>query len=85
MPLSKWAKNLIYVDSLLENAEGQYVYSYIHMGGKIAVALILDKEDAELGKGLAMHIAANNPTYLSTLDIGADAIEHETKNSIRSC
>ena len=56
-----------------------FVYSYIHMGGKIAVVVVLDKEDAELGKGLAMHIAANNPSYLNTQAIGADAIEHETK------
>ena len=56
-----------------------FVYTYIHMGGKIAVVVVLDKEDAELGKGLAMHIAANNPAYLNTQAIGADAIEHETK------
>ena len=56
-----------------------FVYSYIHMGGKIAVVVVLDKEDAELGKGLAMHIAANNPSYLNTEAIGSDAIEHETK------
>ena len=56
-----------------------FVYTYIHMGGKIAVVVVLDKEDAELGKGLAMHIAANNPSYLNTEAIGSDAIEHETK------
>ncbi len=56
-----------------------FVYSYIHMGGKIAVVVVLDKDDAELGKGLAMHIAANNPSYLNTEAIGSDAIEHETK------
>ena len=60
-------------------AGNNFVYTYIHMGGKIAVAVVLDKEDAELGKGLAMHIAANNPSYLDTNAIGADAIEHETK------
>ena len=48
---------------LLNKAEGQFIYTYIHMGGKIAVAVVLDKEDAELGKGIAMHIAANNPAY----------------------
>ena len=58
---------------------GYKSYTYIHMGGKIAVVVVLDKEDAELGKGLAMHIAANNPSYLNTDAIGADAIEHETK------
>ena len=64
---------------VIEKGEGQYIYTYIHMGGKIAVVVVLDKEDAELGKGLAMHIAANNPAYLNTQAIGADAIEHETK------
>ena len=64
---------------LLNKEEGQFIYTYIHMGGKIAVAVVLDKEDAELGKGIAMHIAANNPSYLDTNAIGADAIEHETK------
>ena len=64
---------------LLQKEEGQFIYTYIHMGGKIAVAVVLDKEDAELGKGIAMHIAANNPSYLDTNAIGSDAIEHETK------
>lgn len=65
--------------TLINKTDDSFVFSYVHMGGKIAVAVVLDKEDAELGKGLAMHIAANNPTYLTTADIGADAIEHETK------
>lgn len=64
---------------VIEKGEGQFIYTYIHMGGKIAVVVVLDKEDPELGKGLAMHIAANNPAYLNTQAIGADAIEHETK------
>ena len=53
---------------VLEKVDGQYIATYIHMGGKIGVAVVLDKEDAELGKGLAMHIAANNPQYLSLND-----------------
>lgn len=51
--------------------------SYIHMGGKIATLVLLDKEDAELAKGLAMHIAANAPKYISETDIPQDVIEHE--------
>ena len=49
--------------ALIDKAEGQFVYTYIHMGGKIAVIVVLDQENPELGKGLAMHIAANNPAY----------------------
>lgn len=63
---------------VLDNTQG-YVATYVHMGGKIGVAVVLDKEDAELGKGLAMHIAANNPQYLSKADIGEDVIAHETE------
>ena len=62
---------------ILDGEKYAYVASYIHMGGKIAVAVALDKEDAELGKGLAMHIAANNPQYLSLNDVAAADVEHE--------
>ena len=62
---------------ILPKQEGQSIYTYIHMGGKIAVALVFDKDDAELGKGLSMHVAANNPQYLSVNDIPGDALAHE--------
>jgi len=64
---------------VLEKVDGQYIATYIHMGGKIGVAVVLDKEDAELGKGLAMHIAANNPKYLSKDEIDPSLIAHETE------
>ena len=56
---------------------GEYVATYIHMGGKIAVAVLLDKADEELGEGIAMHIAANNPQYLSKDQIPAEVFNHE--------
>ena len=62
---------------IIENKEGQGISTYIHMGGKIAVVVVLDKEDKELGKGIAMHVAANNPQYLSVDDIPASVVEHE--------
>ena len=51
--------------------------SYVHMGGKIAVAVLLDGGTDELAKDLAMHIAANNPQYLTINDVPADVREHE--------
>ncbi len=51
--------------------------SYIHMGGKITTLVVLEKDDAELAKGLAMHIAANAPKYVKAEDIPADVIAHE--------
>ncbi len=57
--------------------EGEGVGTYIHMGGKISTLVVLDKEDAELEKGLAMHIAANSPIYIAESDVPASVIEHE--------
>ena len=51
--------------------------TYIHMGGKIAVALLLDKGDEEFSKQIAMHIAANNPQYATMADVPSDVKEHE--------
>ena len=42
-----------------ESAEGQ-VYSYIHGGGKIGVLVDMKGGDAELGKDIAMQVAAAN-------------------------
>ena len=57
--------------------ENNVIGTYIHMGGKIAVAVSLEKGDEELAHDLAMHIAANNPQYLSMADVPADVKEHE--------
>ena len=58
-------------------AEGAVVGSYIHMGGKIAVVVKLDKATDEFAKQIAMHIAANNPQYATMEDVPADVKEHE--------
>ena len=44
-----------------ESTEGQ-VYSYIHGGGKIGVLVEIKGGDAELGKDIAMQVAAANPS-----------------------
>ena len=62
---------------ILEKGEGQSIFTYIHMGGKIAAAAVLDNDDPELGKGIAMGVASYNPQYLSTNDIPESDIAHE--------
>lgn len=62
---------------VVSKVAGQGFGSYIHMGGKIATLVVLEKEDAELARGLAMHIAANAPKYVKAEDIPADVIAHE--------
>ena len=57
--------------------ENNVIGTYIHMGGKIAVAVSLDGGDDELAKKIAMHIAANNPQYLTINDVPSDVRAHE--------
>ena len=58
-------------------SDGNVIGSYIHMGGKIAVAVSLSGGDDELAKQISMHIAANNPQYLAIEDVPAEVREHE--------
>lgn len=59
-----------------ESVEGQ-VYSYIHGGGKIGVLVEMKGGDAELGKDVAMQVAAANPSYLDRTLVPAEELEHE--------
>ncbi len=49
---------------------------YLH-GGKIAVIIEMAKNDAELGKDIAMHIAAANPMCVSADQVSDDVIQKE--------
>lgn len=51
--------------------------SYVHMGGKISTLVVLEKADEELARGLAMHVAANSPSYVTDKDISKEEYEHE--------
>lgn len=59
-----------------EVSEGQ-VAAYIHMGGKIGTLVNLTGGSAELGKDIAMQIAAAAPQYLNRDQVPADVLEHE--------
>ena len=49
---------------------------YLH-GSKIGVIVELAKEDAELGKDIAMHIAASKPEFVSEDQVSTDVIAKE--------
>jgi elongation factor Ts len=59
-------------------AQGK-LYSYIHGGAKIGVLLDLVGGDEQLGKDLAMHIAASKPKALSVSGVDAALIETERR------
>ena len=54
---------------------------YVHMGGRIAVLVNMEAPEAdavvELGKDIAMQIAALNPTFKDKSDVDADFIAKE--------
>src|SRR3546814_448130 len=52
------------------------VAAYVH-GGRIGVLVEVKGGDAELARGLAMHIAAMNPPHVKASDVPADFIAKE--------
>ncbi|MER5439980.1 translation elongation factor Ts [Streptomyces sp. NPDC002790] len=63
---------------------GAYVASYMHrtmpdLPPQIGVLVELDKADAELAKGIAQHIAAFAPKYLTREDVPAEIVESERR------
>lgn len=63
---------------IIAKAAGDLV-TYVHPGDKIAVVLAMDKGPIELGKDLAMHVAALSPRYLDASQVPADMLESERK------
>ena len=57
--------------------EAPYVASYIHGAYRIGVLVGLDKENAEVGKDVAMQIAALNPVAVDAASVPADVIARE--------
>ena len=58
------------------DGKGNNVAAYIH-GGRIGVLVELKGGDAELARGLAMHVAAMNPPYLSPAHVPAEIAAKE--------
>ncbi|MDR0841786.1 MAG: translation elongation factor Ts [Acidobacteriota bacterium] len=58
------------------------LYSYIHGGSKIGVLLDLVGGDEQLGKNLAMHIAASKPKALDTTGVDAALLDTERRIAI---
>lgn len=55
---------------------------YLHMGGKIAVLVVVNGASEEVAKDVAMQAAAMRPEYLKREDVPAEVIEKE-KNVLK--
>ena len=56
---------------------GGVLSSYLHSNSRIGVIVDTQGATPELAKDLAMHIAACNPTYLSSQDVPAEVVSKE--------
>jgi elongation factor Ts len=61
--------------------EGSTLGSYLH-GTRIGVVVSLNGGDVELARGIAMHVAALQPQYLTMTDVPAEAYEREKQIAI---
>lgn len=64
------------VSRVVKNDE-QGFGAYKHMGGRIAVLALVAKEDQEVAKDIAMHVAAQKPLYLDRTQVNQETLEHE--------
>ena len=60
-----------------ERVDAPYVASYIHGAYRIGVLVGLDKDSAEVGKDIAMQIAALNPVAVDAASVPADVVARE--------
>jgi elongation factor Ts len=66
----------VQVRRLVAVAAKSNVASYIH-GGRIGVLVEFEGGNAEIGRGVAMHVAAMNPAYLSPEHVPAEIVAKE--------
>ena len=57
--------------------DNQVFGAYKHMGGRIVALVLVDGNDEEVAKDIAMHIAALAPKYVSNEEISAEEVAKE--------
>ena len=62
---------------IVNKEDSQVFGTYSHMGGKIVTLTVMDGEDNELAKDIAMQAAAMRPLYLDRDEVPAERVEKE--------
>lgn len=63
--------------SKFERIDAEFVASYIHGANRMGVLVGLNKAEAEVGKDVAMQIAAMNPVAIDSSSVAPEVIERE--------
>ncbi len=62
---------------LVTKSDNEVFGTYIHMGGKIGVLVVLEGSNEEVAKDVAMHAAAMRPKYLDIESVPAEDLDKE--------
>ena len=62
---------------IVNKEDSQVFGTYSHMGGKIVTLTVMDGDDNELAKDIAMQAAAMRPLYLDRDEVPAERVEKE--------
>ena len=62
---------------IVNKEDSQVFGTYSHMGGKIVTLTVMDGEDNELAKDIAMQAAAMKPLYLDRDEVPVERVEKE--------
>ncbi|MCR5697354.1 MAG: translation elongation factor Ts [Marinilabiliaceae bacterium] len=70
--------------SQYEQVDGEYVSAYVHAGSRLATAVAFNQSgfDAQVGKEVAMQVAAMSPVAVDQASIPQETIDHELKVAI---
>ena len=71
----------VQVRRLVRTDKAPVLGAYVH-GGRIGVLVALEGGDAELARGVAMHIAAMNPQYVAPENVPAEFVAKEKEISL---
>lgn len=63
---------------IVEKNDNQVFGEYIHMGGKISAVAVLNGDNAELARDIAMQVASMSPQYVSQKEIPSEIVDKET-------
>lgn len=74
--IQKIGENISVRRIIFIGGEGKTVGAYVH-GGRIAAAVELTGGNTDLAKGIAMHVTAVNPQFVSPAEISPDVLERE--------
>lgn len=64
---------------ILNKEDSQTFGSYKHNGGAISAVVVLEGDNEELAKDMAMQVASMNPTYISIDNVPEEIINNETE------